>query len=144
MRIRYAPSWRQLWTRDEAVAHLGAFRSRDEALGTTLSGPHRDVFSYLLGERDYCPFGSTGQLRLCALALRIAQARFLTGQSGRRPVLLFDDVLLELDQGKKKAMALQFPAYDQAFFTFLPDEAHSTYATSETLVLKVHAGEFCR
>jgi DNA replication and repair protein RecF len=142
--IRYVPSWRQLWSHEEVVSHLGACRDRDQALGTTLSGPHRDLFSYLLGGRDYSHFGSTGQLRLCALSLRIAQARFLTEQSGRRPVLLLDDVLLELDQGKKTAIVSRFPAYDQAFFTFLPDEAYSSYATSKTLVLKVRAGEFSR
>jgi len=140
--IRYVPSWQKLRTREEASAHLASVRGRDLALGTTTSGPHRDAFFYLRGGRDYSHFGSTGQLRLCALALRTAQARFLTAQSGRRPVLLLDDVLLELDQGRKKAFVARFPAYEQAFFTFLPDEAYSSYATSDTLVLKVQAGEF--
>jgi DNA replication and repair protein RecF len=142
--IRYVPSWQNLRSREEAAAHLAATRGRDLALGATSSGPHRDSFSYLLGGRDYSHFGSTGQLRLCALALRTAQARFLTEQSGRRPVLLLDDVLLELDQGRKKAFVARFPAYEQAFFTFLPDEAYSSYATSDTLILKVQAGEFRR
>jgi DNA replication and repair protein RecF len=139
--IRYVPSWQTLGTREEVLAHIASVRGRDLALGTTTSGPHRDAFSYLLGGRDYSHFGSTGQLRLCALALRTAQARFLTRQSGRLPVLLLDDVLLELDQGRKKAFLARFPAYEQAFFTFLPDEAYSAYATSGTLVLKVQAGE---
>jgi len=142
--IRYVPSWQNLRSCEEAVAHLASFRGRDRALGTTTSGPHRDAFSYLLGGRDYSHFGSTGQLRLCALVLRTAQARFLTGQSGRRPVLLLDDVLLELDQGRKQAFLARFPDYEQAFFTFLPDEAYASYATSDTLVLKVQAGEFRR
>ncbi|MGO9411266.1 MAG: DNA replication/repair protein RecF [Spirochaetia bacterium] len=142
--IRYVPSWQHLRTKEEVVAHLGASRGRDLALGATSSGPHRDVFSFVLAGRDYSHFGSTGQLRLCALVLRTAQARFLTLQSGRRPVLLLDDVLLELDRGKKNAFVARFPAYDQAFFTFLPEEAHASYATSETLVLNVQDGEFHR
>ena len=79
-----------------------------------------------------------------ALVLRTAQARFLTQQSGRRPVLLLDDVLLELDQGKKEAFLGRFPDYEQAFFTFLPEEAHASYATSDTLVLEVRRGELSR
>jgi DNA replication and repair protein RecF len=142
--IRYVPSWQHLRANEEVVAHLGASRGRDLALGATASGPHRDAFSFVLGGRDYSHFGSTGQLRLCALALRIAQARFLTLQSGRRPVLLLDDVLLELDSGRKKAFVARFPAYEQAFFTFLPEEAHASYATSDTLVLNVLGGEFHR
>ena len=137
-----APSVREQFV--DVSAHLAAARSRDIALGSTSSGPHRDAFTYLLGGRDYAHFGSAGQLRLCALALRIAQARFLTQQSGRRPVLLLDDVLLELDQGKKKAFVARFPEYEQAFFTFLPDEAYASYASSDTLVLQVQEGEFRR
>jgi DNA replication and repair protein RecF len=142
--IRYVPSWHQLHSREEVMAHLAASRGRDLALGATSSGPHRDGFSYLQDGRDYSHFGSTGQLRLCALVLRIAQAQYLTKRSGRRPVLLLDDVLLELDQHKKKAFVARFPAYEQAFFTFLPDESYSSYATSDTLVLRVQEGEFQR
>ncbi|MGA2762465.1 MAG: DNA replication and repair protein RecF [Spirochaetia bacterium] len=142
--IRYVPSWHQLGTREDVLSRLAASRGRDLALGTTTSGPHRDAYSYILGGRDYSHFASTGQLRLCALALRIAQARFLTGRSGRKPVLLLDDVLLELDQAKKKAFVARFPQYEQAFFTFLPDEAYSSFATPDTLVLKVQGGEFYR
>ncbi|MGA2614133.1 MAG: DNA replication and repair protein RecF [Spirochaetia bacterium] len=142
--IRYIPSWQHLGTREDVIAHLGAARGRDLALGATSSGPHRDAFVYLLGGRDYSHFGSAGQLRLCALALRTAQARFLTQHSGRRPVLLLDDVLLELDQGKKAAFVARFPDYEQAFFTFLPEEAYASYASSSTLVLTVKGGELTR
>ncbi len=142
--IRYVPSWQNLQTREDVLAHLAAARVRDLALGATSSGPHRDAYAYVLAGRDYSHFASTGQLRLCALALRVAQARFLTQRSGRRPVLLLDDVLLELDQGRRRSFVARFPAYEQAFFTFLPDEAYSSYATAETLVLTVRGGEFSR
>ena len=111
---------RGLGSRDQVIAHLAACTEKDLALGATTSGPHRDAYSYTLGGKDYAHFVSTGQLRLCALVLRIAQARFLTQRSGRRPVLLLDDVLLELDQGKKKAFVARFPEYEQAFFIFSP------------------------
>ena len=142
--IRYVPAWQRLGTREEVLAHLAGARGRDLALGVTSSGPHRDGYSYILAGRDYAHFASTGQLRLCALALRIAQARFLTERSGRRPILLLDDVLLELDQKRKSSFVARFPEYEQAFFTFLPDEAYASYATSQTLVLTVRGGEFSK
>jgi DNA replication and repair protein RecF len=143
VRIRYRPSWETLRDAGEVCAHLGAQRERDRRLGVTCSGPHRDLCSYVLpGGRDYAPFASTGQLRLCALSLRVAQATFLAARTGRLPVLLLDDVLLELDPGRKRAFISRFPPYEQAFFTFLPDETWQSYATPGTLVLTVERGGF--
>jgi DNA replication and repair protein RecF len=140
--IRYRPSWDGLRTTDEVMAHLALRRERDRAFGATTSGPHRDLCSYVREGREYSHFASTGQLRLCALALRVAQARYLSDRTGRKPVLLVDDVLLELDPGRKSAFLARFPGYDQAFFTFLPDEGWRSYRTPDTLVLEVEAGDF--
>ena len=142
--IRYRPSWERLFGTDEILAHLAARRGRDRALGTTTSGPHRDSVTYVSEGRDYTHFASTGQLRLCALALRVAQARFLAERTGRKPVLLLDDVLLELDPGRKRAFLARFPPYEQAFFTFLPDESWHSFQTPQTMVLTVARGEFLR
>jgi DNA replication and repair protein RecF len=142
VQIRYRPSWEGLFTAEEVMGRLGACRARDLALGMTTSGPHRDSFSYRLDGRDYSHIASTGQLRLCALALRVAQARFLTARTGRMPVLLLDDVLLELDPGRKRSFIAHFPPYEQAIFTFLPDESWQTFRTPDTLVLKVERGDF--
>jgi DNA replication and repair protein RecF len=142
VQIRYRPSWEGLFTVDEVMGRLAACRSRDELLGMTTSGPHRDGCSYLLAGRDYSHFASTGQLRLCALTLRVAQARFLAARTGRKPVLLLDDVLLELDPVRKREFVSRFPPYEQAFFTFLPDESWQSFRTPDTLVLSVRGGEF--
>ena len=144
VQIRYRPSWNGLSSTDEVMAHLAAQRGRDRSLGSTTSGPHRDACSYVCAGRDYSHFASTGQLRLCALALRVAQARFLSERTGRSPVLLLDDVLLELDPARKRAIVERFPPYEQAFFTFLPDEGWLSYRTSDTLVLTVQGGDFLR
>ena len=142
VRIRYAPSWETLHTVDDVMAHLASRRQRDLASGLTTSGPHRDLCSYIREGKDYVPFASTGQLRLCSLALRVAQARFLSARTGRRPVLLVDDVLLELDPAKRTAFLARFPPYEQALFTFLPDESWRSSRREDTLVLEVEAGDF--
>ena len=140
--IRYRPSWEGLPTRDDVLAHLAARRERDRLLGATTSGPHRDTCLYVQNGKDFCHVASTGQLRLCALVLRVAQACFLTEQTKKLPVLLLDDVLLELDPDRKRAFLSRFPPYEQAFFTFLPDEAWQAYRTADTMVLSVEGGDF--
>jgi DNA replication and repair protein RecF len=142
LHIRYRPSWGETGTTDDVMAHLAARRARDRLLGSTTSGPHRDACSYLQGGKDYTHLASTGQLRLCALVLRVAQARFLAARTGRKPILLLDDALLELDPGRKKAFIARFPPYEQAFFTFLPDESWQSFRTPDTLVLTVAHGDF--
>jgi DNA replication and repair protein RecF len=72
-------------------------RKRDQMIGATQRGPHRDDFSFSLqvgGAREYA---SDGQQRGLCVALRIAQASFYRQQLGLVPVLLADDVLGELD-----------------------------------------------
>jgi DNA replication and repair protein RecF len=142
VRIRYRPSWEGLSKTDEVMAHLAGRRERDRLIGASTSGPHRDLCSFVRDGKEYSHFASTGQLRLCALALRVAQARYLSGRSSRKPVLLVDDVLLELDPVKKNAFLARFPPFEQAFFTFLPDESWRSYRTPDTLVLGVEAGDF--
>jgi DNA replication and repair protein RecF len=144
VRISYRSSWEGLSTPDEVTAHLAARRERDRLMGVSTSGPHRDLCSYVREGKDYSHFASTGQLRLCALALRVAQARYLSGRNSRKPVLLVDDVLLELDPVKKSAFLARFPPYEQAFFTFLPDESWRSWRTVDTMVLRVENGDFCR
>jgi DNA replication and repair protein RecF len=140
--IRYRPSWKGLTRVGEAVERLAASRERDLLFGATTSGPHRDSFLYSLEGRDFTPYASTGQLRLCALVLRVAQARFLSECTGKKPILLLDDVLLELDPVRKREFVSRFPLYEQAFFTFLPDESWQAFRGDTTRVMTVSRGDF--
>ncbi len=140
--ISYRPSWPCPTTVAEAQALLGRRRQRDVQLRTTTSGPHRDEFMLQLDGVRFTTHGSTGQKRLAALVLRVAQAEFFHRMTGRLPLLLLDDVLLELDAGKRERFLQHLPPYEQAFFTFLPDEPHDRYRKNRTLVLDVTAGRF--
>ena len=142
VRIAYSPSWKDPGSAEKISELLFSARPRDLAMGTTTTGPHRDNFTFIIDGGAFIPYASTGQMRLCALVLRVAQARFLTECTGKRPILLLDDVLLELDHGKRVSLLSQFPPYEQAFFTFLPDENYQPYRREETLLLTVQNGEF--
>ena len=64
-------------------------------------GPHRDELQLLLNEKAAAQFGSEGQKRTLAIALKMAQAEYLTGIHGGAPVLLIDDVMGELDAKRR-------------------------------------------
>jgi DNA replication and repair protein RecF len=139
--IRYLPSW-QADDPDGVKELLNRRRESDYLFSTTTSGPHRDRFRFLFGGKDFTAAASTGQIRLASLILKTAQAAFFTARSGRLPVVLLDDVLLEMDPPRRRRFVAHFPPYEQAFFTFLPDEQFSSYAKSDTLIYKVSGGRF--
>jgi len=82
----------------EILQHsLASHRRREELRGQTLTGPHRDDLALLLDGRPLRSFGSRGQQRLGALALRLGQGKLLAQHHQTRPVWLMDDLFSELD-----------------------------------------------
>jgi len=72
--------------------------------GVTLSGPHRDDLTLLSGGRDSRRFASQGQQRSIVLALKLATVGRLEESLGESPVLLLDDVMSELDPGRRASL----------------------------------------
>ena len=88
--------------------------SADIERGTTSVGPHRDNFEVLLGGVDLTTYGSQGQQRLATLALKFAAREYLREETGEDPVLLFDDVMSELDGRRREYLASYFLESTQA------------------------------
>jgi len=139
MTVKYTPSWKS-FGEEESLESLSKRRPMDMAAGISLSGPHRDRYSFAIGNTDFVTNASTGQRRLLALLLRVAQACRFSEMTGRKPVLLLDDVLLEMDGEKRRRFLSVLPGYDQAFFTFLPEEPFNQYQKDDTLVYRVKDG----
>ncbi len=142
--LKYRPNWGVGAGREELMAKLSARREEELTMGTSLSGPHRDRWTFVSGGRDFAATASTGQLRLLSLVLRTSQADYYSVRTGRRPVLLLDDVLLELDPGKRRRFFEALPPASQAFFTFLPGEHWEDYQGESTIVYHVDHGRFTR
>jgi DNA replication and repair protein RecF len=140
--LRYRPSWPVDADIDAILGKLAAKRGEELSVGTSLSGPHRDRWAFDLAGRDFAATASTGQLRLLSLTLRMVQAEYYTAVVERLPVLLLDDVLLELDRGKRQRFLELLPPAAQAFFTFLPGEGWKEYSSGQTLVYEVRDGRF--
>ncbi len=92
LRIEYQPS-----VKTDFAVELAQSRSRERSYRSTLVGPHRDDLQLLLTGKSAAQFGSEGQKRTLAIALKMAQAEFLAGMHGSPPILLIDDVMGELD-----------------------------------------------
>ncbi len=83
--------------RDVLLAALEERRALDMRRGITSVGPHRDDLELTLDGRDLRLFGSAGQQRTAAIALRMLEAATLKDYAGAEPLLLLDDPFAELD-----------------------------------------------
>lgn len=122
LKIEYNSSWKS--NSEEEIAKFMVNKIDYELkMKTTCYGPHRDNFRFIYDNQDFNNFASTGQLRLVSLILRAAQGIFYQQKTGEKPILLLDDVLLELDSEKRVKFMNSLPPYKQAFYTFLPDSS---------------------
>jgi len=137
--VKYQPSWKEE-NFDQIMDKLSEKRETDLFTGVSLSGPHRDHYLFTKKGEEFSGKASTGQRRLLALLLRIAQAIFFSKKTGKKPVLLLDDVLLELDGEKRQKFLLSMPEYEQAFYTFLPEEPYNKYRKYDTIVYHMDSG----
>ena len=139
--ITYRPSWKNE-DREAIREELAQRRDTDAETGLSGSGPHRDRFHFISGKQNFSQIASTGQLRLLSLVMRSCQARYFSERSGKKPILLLDDVLLELDPNRRKRFLETIPDYEQAFSAFLPGEPHEVYKKESTMVYHVEAGTY--
>ena len=106
LRINYEPS-----VKTDFLVELTQQRDRERRFRATLLGPHRDDLQLLLNDKSATQFGSEGQKRTLAIALKMSQAEYLTGIHGSAPVLLIDDVMGELDVKRRSGL---LPLLEQA------------------------------
>ena len=91
------PETGEAWIREQ----LMELRNEDYRNYCTTHGPHRDNFEVLLDGLSARSYGSQGQQRSAALALKLAQCRVMEETLGEAPVILLDDVLSELDRTRR-------------------------------------------
>ena len=125
LQVSYNPSWKNCGSTDEIEAFLNSTLDRDKIMNTTTSGVHRDRFMVMSDYGQFSQIGSTGQLRLCSLIFRMAEAIYFTNKTGRKPMLLLDDVLLEMDSAKRGKVLSLLPPSSQVWCTFLPEENYN-------------------
>jgi DNA replication and repair protein RecF len=100
-----------------SVAALEARLARDLERGATGLGPHLDEIAIVSGSRDLRSFGSQGEQRLAVLSLLLAEADLIAENRTWPPLLLLDDVLSELDPGRRAILAARVGGRGQTVIT---------------------------
>lgn len=100
--------------------------------GNTSIGPHRDDLFFYVSGKLLKAFGSQGQQRSAALALKLAQLEYVKKNTGEYPVLLLDDVMSELDSERRTHLLKFIDGRVQTFITvndkhLIPDLNNNAY-----------------
>ena len=91
-------------TEKKLAEEFAANYERDIRLGFTASGPHRDDLKILIGGEEARVYGSQGQARTAALAIKLAELEIFKNHAGEYPVLILDDVMSELDLPRRRKL----------------------------------------
>ena len=100
----------------DLLDHLDRHYRAELESGLCLTGPHKDDFDVSLSGINLKSYGSQGQTRTAAISLKLAQRELMGREWGEEPVLLLDDVLSELDQGRQDFVLNQIVS-GQVFIT---------------------------
>lgn len=90
--------------KDAFLAALAGARERDNKLGFTTQGLHKDDLIITVDGTDMRAYGSQGQQRTVALSLKLAELEIFADVLGEYPVLILDDVMSELDPSRQRKL----------------------------------------
>ncbi len=101
---------------NQFLSYLKQNHILDKIRGFTGSGPHREDFDIILNNKDAKVTASRGETRSIILALKISELELVREKSGKKPILLLDDVFSELDGSRRRSLAIALQDY-QTFLT---------------------------
>jgi DNA replication and repair protein RecF len=99
------------------LSRLGQLRSEEIGRGMTVVGPHRDELRFLGNGIDLGDYGSRGQVRTTLLSLKLAEVTWMKERTGEWPVMLFDEVMAELDLQRRADLLNYVEKSEQVLFT---------------------------
>lgn len=116
---------------------LRLYRRRETLQGVSLVGPHRDELVFVADGIDMNVYGSRGEQRAVALALRLAEAEFMQAATGEAPILLLDDVMSELDPQRRALVMEALGVSGQTLMTATDLETFSSQFLAQAAVFHV-------
>lgn len=120
---------------------LGQIRAEEIRRGVTVLGPHRDELRFLANGIDLSDYGSRGQVRTALLALKLAEIEWMKVRTGQWPVLLFDEVLAELDIQRRLDLLAYLDKIEQAILTTADLKLFSPDFVEKSEVWEVSTGK---
>ena len=100
-----------------------------------LTGAHKDDLEIFINGRSARSFASQGQTRTAALSVKLAEREIFLDETGEYPILLLDDVLSELDEGRQ-SFVLNRLGGGQTLISCCEDEGISSRTGGKVLVVK--------
>lgn len=109
--------------------------------GYCILGPHKDNYYFILNNTVFSKYASLGQIRLGALVLKLVQAMCYEEKFKTTPILLLDDVILELDSEKQKRFLDKICGKYQLFITLTDERCKNFFDTQNAVeIIKVSNG----
>ena len=137
-----------LWTQKKSIPSIKEYLEmletnyqRDQRYQSTQKGPHRDDLNFIFEENLAIEYASEGQQRSMVLALKLAQIKQIKKIKKVVPVLLADDILLELDEDRRQSFWKSLPETMQIFATGTEIPKFSPLAKSTPMFYKIERGK---
>ncbi|HEX4205924.1 MAG TPA: DNA replication/repair protein RecF [Ktedonobacteraceae bacterium] len=111
------PAWSTVEAQQHYLEQLKAARRKELIQGVCLLGPHRDDLEFVVNGMNIQTYGSRGQQRTVALAVKLAELAYMKTSTGDEPILLLDDVFSELDHQRREHLLQQVLQHTQVLLT---------------------------
>jgi DNA replication and repair protein RecF len=140
--IKYRPGWNP---QVGLAAQLARSLNEDRRMGYTRLGAHRADLDFLIKETLVRETFSRGQLKVLVYALYLAQACTLAELTGKRGVILMDDLAAELDRSHIDRLMTKIAAMGFQSFVTSSDPQFADYVRApDRAVFHVEQGKFAK
>jgi len=123
------------------ISQLQRARSEEIQRGVTRVGPHRDEVRFVSNGIDLGIYGSRGQGRTAVLSMKLAEVAWMKEKTGQWPVLLLDEVLAELDPGRRVDLLSRLMDSEQALLTTTDLDLFTADYVRQARVWQIQAGQ---
>ena len=128
-------TWRRLWLAlAESQRELGLPITAEQ---TSAMQEHLDDIDFLIDQHAARKFGSQGQKRSLAIAVRLTQAQLISEEGSETPILIFDDVLADLDKERAKKIMGMLKKKHQVFIATPNIEIYEPFNLPEIEMEKI-------
>jgi DNA replication and repair protein RecF len=126
---------------DDILRHLNETEEQEIKQERTLCGPHLDDIDFLIDQHAARKFGSQGQKRSLAIAVRLVQAQLILEEGSEAPIFMFDDVLADLDKKRAKKIMGMLKKSHQVFIATPNTEIYAPFNLPEIEMEKLSETE---
>ena len=116
-------------------------RKKDIAFGSSLHGPHRDHYLFVKNDMEISSYGSQGQIRIAAIALKCAEKRMIEEVKNEKSILVVDDIFSELDEKRRGKLVTELSSGNQVFFSMVKADESICRSFDDIDIYEVSSGK---